>query len=109
MSSPKAVVSGEVFIYPKEVTLAAYHAVFAESGLWMGYANTLYYTVAGTLVSMILTICGAYALSKKRLKGRTFFNLLVSFTLIFGPGMIPMYLNFRDLHLLDNRMGIIIG
>lgn len=109
LSSPQAVVTGDVFLYPKEFTLTAYKAVFKENGVWMGYANTIYYTVAGTFTSMVLTICGAYALSKKRLKGRTFFNLLISFTLIFAPGMIPMYLNFRDLHLLDSRFGIVIG
>ncbi|WP_235941534.1 carbohydrate ABC transporter permease [Paenibacillus puerhi] len=87
----------------------AYQAVFAEKGIITGYLNTIYYTVVGTFVSLVLTVCGAYALSKKRLMGRTFFNLLISFTLIFGPGTIPMYLNFRDLHLIDTRMAIIIG
>ncbi|WP_235549644.1 carbohydrate ABC transporter permease [Paenibacillus sp. Soil766] len=109
MSSPQAVVMGRVLLWPKEITWDAYHAVFKEKGIYSGYLNTLYYTVVGTFVSLALTICGAYALSRRRLIGKTFFNLVISFTLIFGPGTIPMYLNFRDLHLLDSRFGIIIG
>ncbi|WP_342561108.1 carbohydrate ABC transporter permease [Paenibacillus sp. FSL R7-0345] len=108
-SSPQAVVTGQVLLFPKGITMEAYNAVFNEKGIWMGYANTIFYTVAGTLTSMALTIAGAYALSKKRLKGRVAINMLISFTLIFSAGMIPMYLNFRDLGLLDNRWGIVIG
>lgn len=109
ISSPEAVVTGEVLLFPKELTLDAYKAVFAEKDVWIGYANTIFYTVVGTLTSMALTICGAYALSKKRLLGRTFFNMLISFTIIFQAGMIPTYLNFRDLNMLDTRLAIILG
>jgi putative aldouronate transport system permease protein len=109
ISSPEAVVTGEVLLFPKEVTLDAYKAVFKEKNMWTGYANTIFYTVAGTFVSMALTICGAYALSKKRLFGRTFINMLISFTLIFQGGMIPVYLNFRELNMLDTRLAIILG
>jgi len=75
----------------------------------MAYGNTVYYTVIGVAVSLLLTILGAYPLSKKRLKGRTAVTLLIAFTLFFQGGMIPTYLNFRDLHLLDTRLVIIIG
>ncbi|MFB8374525.1 MULTISPECIES: carbohydrate ABC transporter permease [Paenibacillus] len=109
ISSPQAVVSGEVLLFPKGITWEAYTSVLGEKGIWTGYGNTIFYTVVGTLTSMILTICGAYPLAKKRLKGRTTINLIISFTLIFNAGMIPMYLNFQSLGLLDNRFGIIIG
>lgn len=65
ISTPQAVVTGEVLLFPKGITWEAYNSVFAEKGIWIGYANTLFYTIVGTLVSMILTICGAYPLSKK--------------------------------------------
>ncbi|MFJ2043333.1 carbohydrate ABC transporter permease [Paenibacillus taichungensis] len=109
ISSPQAVVTGEVLLLPKGITWGAYTSVLGEKGIWTGYGNTIFYTVVGTLTSMILTICGAYPLAKKRLKGRTTINLIISFTLIFNAGMIPMYLNFQSLGLLDNRFGIIIG
>lgn len=109
ISSPDAVVSGKVILFPVDLTLDAYKAVFREPTIWRGYGNTIFYTVIGTLVSMLLTICGAYSLSKRRLRGRTFFNLMISFTLVFNAGMIPMYMNFRSLDLLDTRTGIIFG
>lgn len=109
ISSPQAVVTGKVLLFPKDITWEAYTSVLGEKGIWTGYGNTIFYTVVGTLTSMILTICGAYPLAKKRLKGRTTINLIISFTLIFNAGMIPMYLNFQSLGLLDNRFGIIIG
>lgn len=109
ISSPQAVVTGKVLLFPKDITWEAYTSVLSEKGIWTGYGNTIFYTVVGTLTSMILTICGAYPLAKKRLKGRTTINLIISFTLIFNAGMIPMYLNFQSLGLLDNRFGIIIG
>lgn len=108
-SSPDDVVSGNVVFFPRNMTLDAYEAVFRESSIWTGYANTLFYTIFGTLTSMVLTICGAYSLSKKRLKGRTIINLMITFTLVFHAGMIPFYLNMRSLDLLDSRFGIVIG
>lgn len=108
-SSPEAVVSGKVVLFPQGLSLDAYQAVFREKSIWTGYANTLFYTIVGTLVSMVLTICGAYSLSKKRLRGRTFINLLLSFTLVFNAGIIPVYLNLKSLGLLDSRFGIIIS
>lgn len=109
VSAPEKVISGEVLLLPKGLTLDAYRAVFREHSIWVGYANTLFYTVFGVIVNMALTICGAYSLSKRRLKGRTFFNLLISFTLIFNAGMIPTYMNLRELHLVDSRLGILLG
>lgn len=109
ISSPYDVVTGKVLLWPMNITFDAYAAVIKEKGILTGYLNTIFYTVVGTATSLILTTCGAYALSKKRLMGRTFFNLAISFTLIFGAGTIPTYLNFRSLHLIDTRTAIIIG
>jgi putative aldouronate transport system permease protein len=108
-SSPEEVISGKVLLFPRHLSLGAYEAVFREKSIWTGYANTLFYTIVGTAVSMVLTICGAYSLSKKRLRGRALINLMVTFTLVFNAGIIPMYLNLKSLHLLDTRLGIIIG
>ncbi|MBD2868590.1 carbohydrate ABC transporter permease [Paenibacillus arenilitoris] len=109
ISSPEAVVTGEVVFLPQDLTWDAYAAVFKEQAIWTGYANTVYYTVIGTLASMAFTICGAYALSKRRLLGRKLFNMLIAFTLIFQAGMIPTYLNFRSMDMLDTRLAIVLG
>ncbi|MEG1879839.1 MAG: carbohydrate ABC transporter permease [Oscillospiraceae bacterium] len=109
ISSSSAVISGEVILFPKEVTLDAYRSVLSEPNIWTAYANTIFYTVVGTAVSMLFTILGAYALSKKRLCGRTFFSFFIAFTMWFNAGIIPLYLTFRDYGLLNTRTGIILG
>jgi len=113
ISDPMQVVTGKVLLFPKEITFTAYEKVLSQSGIWIAYANTLYYTVVGTLASLLLTICGAYPLSKKRLLGRTTISFVIAFTMwvnMAGPaGMIPFYLNIRDLGMLDTRFGIVIA
>ncbi|MFD0715260.1 carbohydrate ABC transporter permease [Paenibacillus sp. GCM10027626] len=109
LSSPQAVVSGKVLLWPQDVTWHAYERVLTEPGIWLAYANTVYYAVAGTAVSLLLTVLGAYPLSKKRVMGRTVISFMIAFTMWFNAGMIPFYLNMRDLQLLDSRTGIIIG
>jgi putative aldouronate transport system permease protein len=108
-SSGNAVITGEVLLFPKDITLDSYKSILAKEGLWQAYGNTVFYTVAGTAFSILLTICGAYPLSKSRLVGRTFVSFFIAFTLWFGAGLIPTYLNFKELGLLDTRTSIIIG
>ena len=109
ISNPDLVVMGKIVLLPKGVTLEAYKTVFNTPTIWTAYLNTIYYTVVGTAVNMLFTILGAYALSKKRLPGRRFLNLFVMFTMWFQPGIMPLYLNFVRLNLLDNRFSILIG
>lgn len=108
-SSGSAVTSGEVIYRPIELSLAAYEYVWNESQFWVSYMNTFIYTIFGTLVSLLIIIPGAYALSRPQLIGRRFFNLFVAFTLWFNAGLIPFFLNMRDLGLLDSYFGIIVG
>ncbi len=109
ISSGTAVTSGQVVLFPKDLTLAAYGYVLSDKMFWIAYANTFFYTFGGTAVSLVIMISGAYALSRQRLRGRRTLNLLIAFTLWFHAGMIPFFLNMRDLGLLDSRFGIIIG
>ncbi|MFD0957815.1 carbohydrate ABC transporter permease [Paenibacillus chungangensis] len=109
LSSSEAVVTGSVWLWPIDIQLQSYLKVVQYEGIWMAYANTIYYTVVGTACSLLLTVLGAYPLSKQRLLGGTFLSFMIAFTMWFNAGMIPMYLNFRDLGLLDNRAAIIIG
>lgn len=108
VSSVRAIAAGEVFLFPVEFTLGAYKAVLGESDIWVGYANSIYYTVVGTLFSLVMTMLGAYPLSKKGLKGKWIITILVVFTMWFNAGTIPTYLNFVDLGLLNTRLSIIL-
>ena len=101
--------AGNVFLIPVDFTLAAYERVLSEPLFWTSYRNTFIYTIGGTLMSLAFIIPGAYALSRPQLYGRRFWNLMVAFTMWFHAGLIPFFLNMRDLGLLDSYFGIIIG
>ncbi|MFM9330555.1 carbohydrate ABC transporter permease [Paenibacillus mesotrionivorans] len=109
ISAGDAVVNGSVMLWPVDVTLDAYRQVFKEESIWLAYANTIFYTVAGTVINVVLTIMGAYPLSKKRLMGREVIGFFIAFTMLFSAGMIPFYLNLRDLSLLDSRIAILFA
>jgi putative aldouronate transport system permease protein len=109
LSSGDAVVRGDVLLFPQGLNLDSYREVLQLPLLWSAYGNTIFYTVVGTTVNLLFTVMGAYALSKKRLLGRTPVTVFFAFTLWFQGGMIPFYLNLRDLHLLDSRFAIIIA
>ncbi len=108
-SSGFAATAGKVILTPVDLTLAAYERVLSEPEFWRSYLNTFIYTIGGTLMSLIIIIPGAYALSRPQLIGRRFWNLVVAFTMWFNAGMIPFFLNMRDLGLMDSYFGLIIG
>lgn len=109
MSSGSAVTAGRVVLFPVDVNFSAYSHVLTDRLFWMSYANTFFYTVFGTLTSLVFIVPAAYALSKKRLRGNRVVGFVFAFTMWFSAGMIPFYLNMRDLDLLDSRFGILIG
>ena len=101
--------AGTVVLTPVETTIEAYRYILSQRMFWVSYGNTFFYTIFGTLTSLLFLIPGAYALSRPQLFGRRFFNLMVAFTMWFNAGLIPFFLNMRDLGLLDSYFGIIIG
>ena len=108
-SDGQAAAAGTVFWRPIDVTLAAYKLVLSEPLFWSSYKNTFIYTFGGTIVSLMIIIPGAYALSRPNLYGRRFWNLMIAFTMWFNAGLIPFFLNMRDLGLMDSYFGLIIG
>ena len=108
LSSPTAVYSGKVILWPVDWTLEGYERVFRESKVWVGYRNTAIYTLIGTLLSVALTTTAAYALSRKDLPGRGIITGLLVFTMFFGGGLIPTYLIVKDLGLLDSMWAVIL-
>jgi putative aldouronate transport system permease protein len=107
-SSPVAVAAGWTVFLPSGITFDSYQKVASMPYIWTSYANTIFYSVVGTAISMAFTILGGYALSKKRLVGRKAFTFIIMVTMWFGAGMIPTYLNFKDLGLLDTRLGVLL-
>jgi putative aldouronate transport system permease protein len=101
--------AGNVVLTPIEFTLSAYERVLSEPLFWSSYRNTFIYTFGGTFVSLLIIVPGAYALSRPQLVGRRFWNLMVAFTMWFNAGLIPFFLNMRDLGLMDSYFGLIIA
>ncbi len=91
-SNPNQVWMGEVVLWPKGFTLISYETLLEYERIWVGYRNTLFYTVVGTLVNLVMTVCGAYPLSRKDFMPRHFFMFLFMLTMYFGGGLIPTYL-----------------
>jgi len=102
MSSGEAARAGTVVLSPIGLNFEAYKLILTESKFWLSYMNTFIYTIGGTILSLIIIIPASYALSRPQLIGRRFWNFMVAFTMWFNAGMIPFYLNMRDLNLLDS-------
>ncbi|MBD0384056.1 carbohydrate ABC transporter permease [Paenibacillus sedimenti] len=107
-SSPFAVVSGKVWLFPVDFTLLGYETVFKNSSVLVGYANSFFYAIVGTLVAVTVTIMMAYPLSRKSFYGRNGLMFLLTFTMLFSGGLIPTYLVVKSLHLIDTRWALII-
>lgn len=107
-SEPEAVLGGKLRFLPVGFNLESYKMVLAEPKVWIGYRNTLLYTVLGTAINLVLTTLAAYTLSRKDMPCRTFFTFVISFTMLFGGGMIPVYMVVKNLHLTDTIWGMVI-
>ncbi|MFJ8579623.1 carbohydrate ABC transporter permease [Micromonospora sp. NPDC093277] len=93
------IVSGQVNLIPRGFNIAAYKAVMADPMFWTNYRNTVFYTTVATAVSLVLTTCYAYVLSKKQLKGRNALVGIAVFTMFFSGGLIPNYVLVTSLGL----------
>ena len=108
-SDPIYVNSGEMLFWPKGFTLLGYQRVFKDSRIWIGYRNTIMYTVLGTILGVAATMLAAYSLSRKDLPGRKIIMFLFIFTMYFSGGMIPYYLVVKGLGLVNSRTLMILS
>nr|WP_193599427.1 carbohydrate ABC transporter permease [Micromonospora purpureochromogenes] len=99
LSDNAYIVAGEVNLVPRGFNLTAYRVVTSDPTFWVSYRNTVFYTVVATLISVVLTTCYAYVLSKKHLRGRTALVGIAVFTMFFTGGLIPNYVLVTSLGL----------
>lgn len=107
ISSKDATLTGKITIIPDAFNVSAYAYAFTDKTFWISYCNSFFVTMYGTLVSMIVGICGAYALSKQRLLFHRGFNFMLVFTMWFNAGMIPTFNNFQRFNVNNIYMFII--
>lgn len=108
ISSPASVTSGRMWLWPTDITLEGYKRILKNSEIWMGYVNTILYTVINVVISLAVTLPAAYALTVKSLPGRKFIVFVFSVTMFFSGGMIPLYVVCRNLGLVNTLWAVIL-
>ena len=108
-SDPTAVSTGKMILFPISPTFQGYEFILQYKEIWTGYANTLFYTIVGTMWNLFLTLPCAYALSRRDMGSRGVIMAIFMVTMYFSGGLIPGYLNMRDLGLLDSRIGLVLN
>jgi len=93
---------GGIWFWPREFTMDNFKEVFKDGSIKTAYIITIARTVIGTLLSLMVTTLAGYALKQKELPGRTLITVLITFTMLFGGGLIPTYIQYNNLHLLNS-------
>lgn len=107
VSDQTLVSTGKVTLFPRGISFFGYEQIFQDMRIWIGYKNTIIYTVLGTLFNLLLTIPAAYTLSRPEFRARRFLMFFFVFTLFFNGGLIPTYILMKDLSL-TNSMWVFI-
>lgn len=108
LSSPLAVSSGRVWLWPVDFSVRGYQVALSNPQITTGYLNSLFYTFFGTLISVTLTVMIAYPLSRKSFYGRNVLMFFIVFTMLFSGGLIPTYMVVRDLGMINTRWALLI-
>jgi len=108
ISDPILVNTGEVTLLPKGFTLEGYKMIFEYTMIWIGYRNTIFYTLTGTLINLTITLMTAYALSRKDLIGRNLFTMFFAFTMYFSGGLIPTFLIVKQLGMVNTIWSMLL-
>ena len=107
-SSADAVSAGRVRLWPVDFSLEGYQAVFKNKMIGTACLNTFFYTIAGTLINLFMTMIAAYPLARRKLPGKPFFMFLFTLTMLFSGGTIPTYIQMINLGLLNTRWAMLL-
>ncbi len=108
ISDPEFVNTGQVVLWPKGFTLAGYKKILEYPELVVGFKNTAVYTVVGTMINLAVLIPASFALSRKELLFGRFWMIFFIFTMYFRGGLVPLYLQVKDLGLMDTMWALIL-
>ncbi len=107
-SSPQAVISGRVWLLPVDFTIKGYEAIFKDSSIIRGFLNSLYITVVGTGINILMTVLMAYPISRKKFYGRKAFTMFMMITMFFGGGLVPTFLLINHLHMYNTFWAVMV-
>jgi putative aldouronate transport system permease protein len=108
ISDGKAVMRGEIAFYPKGINFETYNLVLKDPAIIRSLANSIYYTLVGTIINLSFTSLCAYPLSRPRFSGRTFFTLMFTVTMFFAGGLIPLYLVVLRLGMMNSIWALVL-
>ena len=108
ISSPDAVASGRMILWPVDITWKGYQYILQYGDIWTGYANTLFYTLVGTSINLIVTLPCAYGLSRRDVPFRGLVMTLVLITMYISGGLIPGYINLSEMHMINTRWVLLL-
>ena len=107
-SDPFQVASGNVILLPKGLNFSAYEKLWGNVRIWIGYRNSLFYTIFGTFLNLCVTLPAGYALSRKKMFGRSAVMLYFVFTMYFSGGIVPTFIIVRNLGLINRIWAILL-
>lgn len=108
VSEPRAVLAQDIWLLPEGFSLGSYKLVFENNEIWQAYGNTIWYTATGTCINVILTLMGAYALSRREFFARNAIMVYIAVTMFFSGGLIPTFLLVNNIGLYNTRWAMII-
>jgi len=108
LSAPEHVLLRDVTFFPRGLGLDGYNLVFSNANIWPAYANTLYYTLIGTAMNLLMTVLAAYPLSREEFVWRRPLSLMITITMFFSGGMIPFFIIISNLGLYNTRLALIL-
>lgn len=109
ISDPDAVTLGKVIWKPVDISFIGYNAIMKNKALWIAYGNSLVYTGLGIMLAVFMTLTAAYALSRRDFPGKKLINMYILITMFISAGLIPSFLNIRNLGLYNTRTICIIS
>ncbi len=107
-SSPRAVAGGKVYLWPVEFSVEGYRRVFVYPNIWVSYGNTIFYTIVGTAINVVVTILCAYPLARRDLPYKGIIMFIFTFTMMFSGGMIPSYILLKNLGMTNTRWAMLV-
>lgn len=107
-SDPTMVNNGKVMLIPRGLNFDGYKRVFSNEMIWIGYGNTILYTVAGTTLSVFVTLLAGYTLSRPRFLGKGFLTFFFYNSMYISGGIIPLFVLIQELNLYDTRWVMIL-
>ena len=104
----KIYTTGGLLLWPQDFSLGNYITALSYNPIWIGYRNTIFYVVVGGGLSVLLTVMGAYALTRRNLPGKNIVMFAIMFTMYFGGGLIPSYMVVKELGMLDTVWAVLL-